>query len=81
MVFKGIFLLGILLAVGRASEDYQKCIDNCTQTLEDKVNEFLTSSPRTINKKEEGNDDEFKSFLFHRSQRNWKTAKANVKAS
>jgi len=41
MVFKGIFLLGILLAVGRASEDYQKCIDNCTQTLEDKVTEEL----------------------------------------
>merc|ERR1711860_225097 len=40
-VFKGIFLLGILLAVGRASEDYQKCIDNCTQTLEDKVTEEL----------------------------------------
>ena len=37
MVFKGFFLLGILLAVGQASEDFQKCIDSCTQTLEDKV--------------------------------------------
>merc|ERR1712095_134838 len=41
MVFKGFFLLGILLAVGQASEDFQKCIDSCTQTLEDKVTDEL----------------------------------------
>jgi len=41
MVLKSLFLLGLLLAVGRANEEYQKCIDNCTQTVEDKAPEGL----------------------------------------
>ena len=41
MVFKVLFFVAALLAVGWANEEDTKCVDNCTDNPEEKVSLFF----------------------------------------